>query len=176
MKKKYILLLCLFGFLLVEGCRQKKEIEITQENFPEFRKLKLIKFYITTISHRCYGYEYYINDLKKAEVIKMCIYQAKKTGYDNERFQKDRQTRKNANQEILCFETKDAVYTMRIGWNDEFVYGHWWESADLLRVFKQWDLFNELSKADPAWPEPNWIKNPPKERDPNFSGVTRFRQ
>lgn len=32
------------------------------------------------------------------------------------------------------------------------------------------ELFEELSKADPSWPEPNWIKNPPKEMNPNFPG------
>ncbi|MEN6386786.1 MAG: hypothetical protein ABFD79_16525 [Phycisphaerales bacterium] len=150
--KNYILILCLFGFLLIVGCKQKKEIELTQDNFPEFRNLKLTKFYIMTISHRGYGYEFYIDDLKKADVIRLCIYQAKKNEYDNERFQKDKQTQKNEDHEILYFETKDAIYTMRIGWNDEFVYGYWWESAPLLKVFKKWQLFEELSKADPAWP------------------------
>jgi hypothetical protein len=170
--KNYILIVCLFSFLLLAGCRQKKEIEITQDNFPEFRNLKLTKFYIMTISHRGYGYEYYIDDLKKAEVIKMGIYNANKTGYDEDRFEKDKETRKNEDQEILYFETEDTIYTMRIGWNDEFVYGYWWESPELLKVFEKWQLFEELSKADPAWPE--FIPKYPLDKDefkpPSYEG------
>ena len=45
------------------------------------------------------------------------------------------------------------MYTLRFAWNVEFVYGLWWESAPLLKVFEKWQLFEELSKADPAWPE-----------------------
>jgi len=169
--KNYILILCLFNLLLVVGCRQKKEIEITQDNFPEFRKLKLTKVYIMTIG-RGYGYEYYIEDLKKADVIRVCIYNAKQTEYDNELFQKDKQTRKNENEEILYFETKDSIYTMRFAWNDEFVYGFWWESPELLKVFEKWQLFEELSKADPAWPK--FIPKYPLDKDefkpPSYEG------
>jgi hypothetical protein len=151
--KKLFFCLILFFILAIVGCKPKKEIEVTKDNFSEFCKLKPIKVYIYThiVS---YGYEYYINDPKKVEVIKLCIKDANQTEYDKEQFKKNKETQKNKNFEILTFETRKAIYTMRIGWNDEFVYGFWWKSADLLRIFKKWGLFEELSKADPSWPAP----------------------
>jgi len=150
-----ILILCLFSFLLILGCRQKKEIELTQDNFPEFYKLKFTKVYIFTHTIRSYGYgyEYYIDDPKKVEVIKLCIQRANHTKYDKDRLLKNRETQKNEDFEMLIFETRNTMYTLRFAWNDEFVYGLWWESAPLLKVFEKWQLFEELSKADPAWPE-----------------------
>jgi hypothetical protein len=32
--------------------------------------------------------------------------------------------------------------------------GDWWQSADLLSIFKGWGLFDDLYKADPNWPIP----------------------
>jgi hypothetical protein len=175
MKKLLFFLMLLFVITML-GCKPKKEIELTRDNFPEFCKVKLTKVYIyTNVSNEkgeglpFYGYEYLISDPKKVEVIKLCIRNANQIEYDKERLKKNKQTRKNKNVEILTFETRKAIYTMPIGWNDEYVYGYWWESADLLRIFKKWGLFEELSKADPSWPEPNWIKNLPKEMDINFA-------
>jgi hypothetical protein len=184
MKKLCFLTVGLSILIATSGCKPKKEIELTRDNFAEFCKVKLTKVYIYTHvsnpeksgSLPFYGYEYYINDPKKVEVIKLCIRQANQTEYDKDRFKKNKQTRKNKNMEILTFETPKVIYTMRIGWNDEYVYGFWWESADLLNVFKKWDLFAELSKADPSWPAPDWKKNPPKEMESNFPSVTRFHQ
>lgn len=152
MKKKYILVGCLFGFLLVSGCKQKKEIQLTPDTFPEFCKLKKFnKVYIVTFTGRG-GYEYYIDDPKKIEVIKLCLQRAKHMPYDLLRFPKYDETKKNENMEMLIFETRNTIYSLQFGWNDVFVYGYWWESPELLKVFEKWQLFEELSKADPAWP------------------------
>jgi hypothetical protein len=170
--KKYILIIYfILVFLLIAGCRQKKEIQLTPDNFSEFCKLKFIKVYISTHTRRG-GYEYYIDDPKKVEVIKLCLQRAKHMEFDLERLLKNRETQKNENLEMLIFETRNTMYTMRIGWNDEFVYGYWWESPDLLKVFKKWQLFEELSKADPAWPE--FIPKYPLDKDefkpPSYEG------
>jgi hypothetical protein len=158
--KKLFFCLILFFILTIVGCKPKKEIELTRENFSEFCTSKIMKMYIyTNVTNPekgnwwLYGYEYPINDPKKVEVIKLCIKDANQTEYDRKKFNKNKRTSKQ-NTEILTFETKKAIYTMTIGWNDEFVYGLWWESADLLRIFKKWGLFEELSKADPSWPAP----------------------
>jgi hypothetical protein len=41
MKNIYILALCLFSFLLLAGCRQKKEVELTQKDFSELDVAKV---------------------------------------------------------------------------------------------------------------------------------------
>jgi hypothetical protein len=46
------------------------------------------------------------------------------------------------------------------------VYGKWWKSPELLEHFEQWNLLEDISKADPNWPPPEWLKNPPPEREP----------
>ncbi len=150
--KNCILMLCLFSFLLLAGCREKKEIQLTPDTFPEFCKLKKFnKVYVVTFTRRG-GYEYYINDPKKVEVIKLCLQRAKHTKYDLVQFSKGREPPKNENVEVLVFETRNRLYSLQFFWNDEFVYGFWWESPQLLKVFEKWQLFEELSKADPAWP------------------------
>ncbi|MFA5293467.1 MAG: hypothetical protein WC496_10585 [Phycisphaerae bacterium] len=177
--KKCILILCLFGFLLVTGCRQKKEIQLTPDTFPEFCKLKFTKVYISTGTRRG-GYEYYIDDPKKVEVIKLCLQRAKHMKFDLERLSKMRETQKNENLEMLIFETRNTMYSLQFCWNDEFVYGFWWESAPLLKVFEKWQLFEELSKADPAWPvftlnyptDTNTFRLPPYDRnEPNNKSI-----
>ena len=173
--KKYILILFLFtNFLVFNGCKPKKEIELTRDNFSEFCKLKFTKVYIFTHTMRAYGYgyEYYIDDPKKVEVIKLCIKRAKHTEYDRERFLKNKETRKNKDFEMLIFETRNTMYTLYFAWNDEFVYGYWWESPQLLKVFEKWQLFEELSKADPAWPEftPKYPLNKDEFKPPSYEG------
>lgn len=159
MKKKYMFL-CLLSFLLLAGCRQKKEIQVTPDTFPEFSKqLRFTKVYIVTGTKRG-NYEYYIDDPKKVEVIKLCLQRAKHMKFELERLSKMRETQKNENLEMLIFETKTTIYSLQFCWNNEFVYGIWWESPELLKVFEKWQLFEELSKADPAWPEPNYPKYP----------------
>jgi hypothetical protein len=155
-----VFLLTILILIFTIGCK-KKEIELTRDNFSEFDKAKLTQVYIDNYVSNSeksgrlpfYGYKYYINDLSKIEVIKLCIRQATQFEYDIERFKKNGQASKDRNLTRLIFETKKVMYTMRIGWNDEFVYGFWWESPQLLKVFEKWQLFEELSKADPAWPE-----------------------
>lgn len=55
----------------------------------------------------------------------------------------------------FIFKTRKTWYGMRIGWDDEVVYGDWicptyrgrWESAELLKHFKQWNLEEEIAAA-----------------------------
>jgi len=76
----------------------------------------------------------------------------------------------------IYFKAGKVLYWGRIEWDEEDVYGDWWESADLLKDFKQWGL--NLSKPLPSYMTrppniPPWIKTftpakPPRESDPNF--------
>ena len=50
----------------------------------------------------------------------------------------------------ILFKTEKVIYFMGIGWDDEFVYGDWWESEDLLLQFKKWGF--ELPKGESNLP------------------------
>lgn len=139
--------------VFIPGCSEKKlkSIELTKDNFSILNTLKLTKVYIN--AHAVgYGYEYYINDPKKIEVIKICIKDANQVDSAIERVSEKQVDKIKVYG--LYFETRKEVYCMRIAWDDKFVYGDWWQSTDLLRAFKKWDLAGEISKADPSWPEP----------------------
>jgi hypothetical protein len=184
------LLLISFNILLIiwiYGCSSRKpEVEVTKDNFSKFDSSEFVKAYIVCVPFKSdpnrrsfahYYYEFPINDLKKAEVIKMCIRDANYTDYDIERTTKKRNS-KNGNSGLFVFETKKLRYTIRIFWDNESAYGYWWESPELLSIFRGWGLFEDLAKADPNWPPTKWIGTPSGERvpfttEPNSS---RFRK
>lgn len=126
MRKILIALLLFLAF--ISGCSDKKlkNIELTKDNFSILDTLQLTKVYIYAIG-RGYSYEYYINNLKKVEVIKICIKYADPMESAIERV-REKQTDK-MKVHGLYFETQKEVYCMRVGWDDNFVYGDWWQSA-----------------------------------------------
>jgi len=152
----YLLLLAV-TIIMISGCSDKKlkSIELTKDNFSILDSSKLRKVYILSTGRNVclsYGYEFPISDPIKVEVIKMCIRDANQTESAIERA-----SEKQTDKMKVCglyFETRKEVYCMRIGWDDKFVYGDWWQSADLLSIFKGWELFEDLYKADPNWPTP----------------------
>ncbi len=160
-----LLVLCMFG------CSKKKpEVEVTKDNFAKFDSFKFVKVFIVCFpksNQWLYHYEFPINDSVKVEVIKRCIKDANHTEYDIGRFKK-RHTGERIDSGLFVFETPKVKYTMQIGWDDKSAYGLWWESPELLSIFRGWGLFEDLAKADPNWPAPVWYKNPPPESDPNF--------
>jgi hypothetical protein len=172
-------LLIFFSILLsfwICGCSSKKQqVELTRENISGLHDTsKLEKVYIL-----CHGgdpnrrqmpyfYEFPINPTK-GHVILRYIEDANQSEFDRERLSKKR-IGEEGTSGLFVFETKKAIYSTRIGWNDKSVFGYWWESADLLSVFKGWGLFEDIAKADPNWPPPEWMRNPPREMDPNWPG------
>ena len=161
--------------ILLCGCSKKKsEVELTKDNFSKFNSLYVTKVYISCVPFKAdpnrrqigYSYEFPLDPIK-GSVILMCIKDSNQTSYDIERTFKRRNSKKG-NHGLFIFETKKMKYTMPIFWDDESAYGFWWESPELLSIFRGWGLFEDLAKADPNWPPPNWLKNPPKEMDPNF--------
>ena len=153
--------LIFFNILLVVlicGCAQKPEVEVTRDNVSKLDSSDLNKVYIICSAGKSdpnkgstlYHYELPINPVK-GHVILRCIMDANHTEYDVERF-KRRHTDGKIDSGLFVFETKKLRYTTRIFWDDKSAYGFWWESPELLSIFKGWGLFKDLAKADPNWP------------------------
>ena len=107
-------------------------------------------------------YNFFIHDPEKIDIFLRCMREATPIT-DDPRL--DRPMRS------IAFRTQKAIYRISIGWNNELVYGNWtsptyssggWESAELREYFKQWNLDEEIAAADPNWPPPEWMTNPPK--------------
>ena len=159
MRTSRILPSILLAFGLCGCSKTNPEVELTKYNFSKFDSSKLTKVYIVSSvvksdpnrGQAIYHYEFPINDHSKVEVMKRCIKDANHTEYDIARFKK-RRTGQIGNSGLFVFETKKLRYTMRIGWDDKSAYGFWWESPELLSIFKGWGLLDDLAKADPNWP------------------------
>ena len=85
-----------------------------------------------------YNYIYTIDDPQKVKEILRNIREGRQTEY----------LRKRVRYRIW-FKSKKAFYTTRLWWDEKVVYGEWWESAELLEKFKQWNLLEDIAKADP---------------------------
>jgi len=163
-----ILLLILF----LAGCAHKpNEVELTAENISTVDRSKLTKVYVLSHSSKrtslLYRYYYKFDDVSKGYSFLRWIMDANQTEFDRERLhQKLRE--EHATTVRIYFETKQAVYNTLIGWDDKCVYGYWWESPDLFRVFRGWGFFEDLAKADPNWPPPIWSRVR-RQFDPNFA-------
>lgn len=160
-----ILLLILFSV----GCAAKpKEVELTPNNISTVWRLKLDKAYVlrhVVGNGRAYGYYYHL-DASKGSAILQYIRDANVMTPDRNRI------RQKAGEPLspvwIYFETRDAVYCAHIGWDEKCVYGYWWESPELYRVFRGWGFFEDLAKADPNWPPPLWSRVRP-QFDPNLA-------
>lgn len=162
----------LFLILVSAGCTAKpKEIELTPENISRVDAAKLTKVYVLSHSSKRtglpYGYYYKFDDVSKGYSFLRWIMDAKQTEFDRERLHQKLRV-KNTTTVRIYFETKEAVYNTLIGWDDRCVYGYWWESPDLYRVFRGWGFFEDLAKADPNWPPPIWNRVS-AQFDPNLA-------
>lgn len=170
------LALCLGGC----SCR-KPEVELAPDNISKVDSSKLTKVYILSRGGRSelnrgvalYHYELPIKPIKGRSILRW-IMDAKQTEFDRERLHQKLRD-KHITPILICFETEQAVYHTHIGWDDKCVYGYWWESPDLFRVFRGWGFFEDLAQADPNWPAPIWYKNPPPGSDPNFHRFPRMK-
>ncbi|MFA5240324.1 MAG: hypothetical protein WC476_11555 [Phycisphaerae bacterium] len=188
MKKLLIIICCSALFAVcISGCtKEKPEVELTKDNFSKLNSLNLVNVYISCPHSsidpnskeifKVYSFYFPIN-ITKGEVILLCVKEANQTSYDIKRTfeRRDRQKGKYA---IFIFETKKIKYSIPIFWDNESAYGFWWESPELLSIFRGWGLFEDLAKADPNWPPVRWIRTPSGERvpfttEPNSS---RFRK
>lgn len=165
---------CALFFVCISGCSEKKmEAELTKDNFSEFFSSKFVKAYILCAplskdpNRNYYHYEFPINDPKKIRVILQCIKDANHTEFDMKRFLKKTNGKNRWN---FVFETKKARYNVHIGWDDKSAYGFWWESPELLSIFRGWELFKDVAKADPNWPPLKW---PPPDM-PDYNNWTEL--
>ncbi len=158
-----------FVVLLFGGCtKDKRPLELTPNNISTVWRLKLDK--ASVLRHvvgngRAYGYYYHL-DASKGSAILQYIRDANVMTPDRNRI------RQKAGEPLspvcIYFETRDAVYCAHIGWDERCVYGYWWASPDLFRVFRGWGFFEELAKADPNWPPPIWNRVS-AQFDPNLA-------
>jgi|GEM_PF-1322664 len=173
--KMMLITFYVFSIFIICGCsKEKPHVEVAKDNFSKFESSEFTKVFIYINGSKVYPeqkrqslyfYEFPINDPVKVEVIKRCIKDANQTEYDRERFSKKR-AGEGIDRGLFVFETKKLRYTMLIGWDDKSVYGTWWESPELLSIFRGWGLFEDLAKADPNWPPIKWIGTPSGERVP----------
>jgi hypothetical protein len=174
-------ILIVFFILFVAGCsKPKEEIELTRDNFLQRNPSKVKQAHI--ISHGKpgtipYSYDYTIEDNKKITKIVECINTANPItdehwqnlwGYSPSLALDANQLKLRQTSRLIVFETPQKLYSTRIGWDSELVYGKWWESSELMESFRQRNLFDELLKADPNWPLPDWMVNRQSVPDSNF--------
>jgi len=177
-----LIVFSLFIVFSITGCSFKpKYVELNRENIAKLNPSKVRE--VCIISHGktiFYRYNFPITNPEKIKIIIECIqdanqiedyYQQVLWPHFPEYYIKDpnkseytlRQSRR-----AISFKTRKAIYGTPIAWDGELVYGLWWQSPELSKNFKKWNLFEDISKADPNFPPPDWIKNPPPESDPNF--------
>lgn len=177
MHKRWIFFLA----LMIMGCSLKpKQTDLTHAVLMKLNSTKVNEIVIVGIGKKTmpYIYEYSLRDPEKIDIILRSMHQATQ-------IHDEQPLRRSARPFI--FKTRKAWYGMRIGWDDDVVYGDWicptysgrWESAELLKHFKQWNLEEEIAAADPNLPPPDWITNPPKFEDtmppmPLFPGKTNI--
>jgi len=182
--KTLLTILSLFFVFSITGCSFKpKYVELNRENIAKLNPSKVKEVCINSRGKRIfYWYSFPITNPEKIKIIIESIQDANQIedyhrqvlwphspGYIKDPNQSEytlRQSRRH-----IDFKTRKAIYGTRIAWDDELVYGLWWQSPELSKNFKKWNLFEDIIKADPNWPPPDWIKNPPPEGaryDPNL--------
>ena len=182
--KTLLITLSLFFVFSFTGCSFKpKYVELNRENIAKLNPSKVKE--VCIISHGktiFYRYNFPITNPEKIKIIIECIQDANqiKDYYRQVLWPHFPEYIKDPNQSeytlrqsrrLINFKTRKAIYDTRIAWDDELVYGPWWQSPELSKNFEKWNLFEDISKADPNWPPPDWIKNPPPEGapyDPNL--------
>jgi len=155
-------------FVIGAGCVKKPEIGLTIDNFSRLKASKVNEMRILTVAHTPGGFPYHyyftITDTGKIDAVIECMRNAKPT-------EKEYTSALRLNSRLIVFETRKASYSTRIAWDEKSVYGTWdisaadawmWESAKLREHFRQWNLIEAIAAADPNWPDPKWVINPPE--------------
>jgi hypothetical protein len=190
MKKTNFFLILLPVLVVVSGCEPKHEMVSTnKDSICKLSDLKFKEAYIyrhvnkTFIekdgySQSTYEYKVSIKEPEKINTIIECICEANLVNY-----KVDKLKNQKGYFQTINFKKGNKIYYTNIYWNDEFVFGELWEpekapeywkSTDLFNYFRQWGLFDEISKSEPNHP-PKWkVNTRTKENDPNFPGVKRF--
>ena len=178
-----LIVFSLFIVFSITGCSQEPEyVKLNRENIEKLNPSKIKEVCIVSHSYGktiFYSYDFPITNPEKIKMIIECIQNANQIEdyyrqvlwphypeYIKDPNQSEYTLRRSLRH--ICFKTRKARYETLIAWDDESVYGLWWQSPELSKNFKKWNLFEDISKADPNWPPPDWIKNPPPESDPNF--------
>lgn len=144
----YKLLICstLLAISGIIGCsKEAEEVELTAESFAGLDASKVREVVITSCMSRdrhgriwLHHTDFPVSDPEKIRIIVECIRDAKQGNYDM-----------GPPARSIHFNTRKTLYWTSISWDDECVYGKWWQSAELLRYFKQWEFL------------------PPPQTDPN---------
>ncbi len=187
--KTILAIISVFFVFSITGCSSKPEyVELNRENIANLNPCKVKEICIVSHSHKpgmlFYSYDFPIKNPEKIKIIIQTIQDANQLedyyrnvlwpwpnpqGYIRDPNQSERALRNS--RRAIIFKTRKARYETQIAWDDKSVYGFWWQSSELSKSFKKWNLFEDISKADPNWPPPDWIKNPPPEGapyDPNL--------
>ncbi len=171
--KKLLIILYLYLSIVTTGCSHKpKYIQLNKGSIGILNPSKIKEICIISQGKTIYyHYEFSITDPEKIKIIIECLQGAQQIkGYQqkvlwgitpepNKSEYALRHSRRN-----IIFKTRRAKYETKIAWDDDAVYGAWWQSAELLKHFKKWNLFEDIGKADPNFPPPDWTKNPPKDQ------------
>jgi hypothetical protein len=184
--KTLLIAFSLFVVFSITGCSSEPAyVELNRENIAKLNPSKVKEVCIVSHSHGktiLYSYNFPITDPEKIKIIIECIQDANQIedyyrqvlwphfpGYIRDPNRSEYTLRRS--RKWITFKTRKAIYDTRIAWDDELVYGLWWQSPELSKNFKKWNLFEDISKADPNFPPSDWIKNPPPEGapyDPNL--------
>lgn len=159
------LLICLPLVLasLVPGCsREPKYVLLSKELFAKLDAGSITEISVvsrTGVKPETWTAIFTVTDRERIKVILDCIRNAKKQmTYLTDDIKPPFYT--------MLFKSGRIIYWGLIGWDDEVVYGcwGWWESGELLKHFKQW----ELDMSIPFTYYRNKMENPSPESDPNF--------
>jgi len=166
---KQLICLMLFPVLFTIGCSSEpqKEIQLTRDNFSQLKASKVKEVQI--ISHRLKehpttgmlmpsGYVFPIRDPEKIKTIVKCIRDANQIDENQRqilwsdsprRIQDANETQRSLRRtrRFICFETSKITFSTRLEWDNDFIYGHWWRSAELMKKFKEWHFFPPIKSA-----------------------------
>ena len=152
MKNLLTFLIISLDLFMMTGCSSKEYVELTKETFSQLDDSKVKEVDVVSTEggqedpakwKGIYRTVFPINDSIRINTIFRCINEANSI---DDYYTDDR---KIPFRKIL-FKTEKVIYFMGIGWDDKFVYGDWWESADLLLQFKKWGF--ELPKGESNLP------------------------
>ncbi len=64
----------------------------------------------------------------------------------------------------MLFSIDNKVYHLGIGWTDEYAYGDWWKSSDLIKKLESWGLTHPKGTVNP----PSGVSDDPFKDQPDI--------
>ena len=122
-----VIYLYVVSAVLLSGCaRTVREVGLTRDNVAmlspgEVKEVNIISHGMAGVLP--YSYDFYITDPAKIDIIVRSVQDVRR-----------RDTKKQTNR-IICLRTRTANYCTGVGWDEESVYGLWWESVELREHF-----------------------------------------